>query len=96
LECLTSEEDGNYYNWIKIIIGQAPVLILSLYTHSNTAKFFGEFNDNARYMAMKNGTSFVLTISDARPSDMGMYYCAARDYDVMIFGKGVFLMYGGK
>ncbi|XP_064881494.1 uncharacterized protein LOC115138015 [Oncorhynchus nerka] len=94
LECLTSEEDGNYYNWIKIIIGQAPVLILSLYTHSKTAKFFGEFNDNPRYMAMKNGTSFVLTISDARPSDMGMYYCATRDYDAMIFGKGVFLMYG--
>ncbi|XP_041724147.2 signal-regulatory protein beta-2 [Coregonus clupeaformis] len=26
---------------------------------------------------------------------MGMYYCAARDYDAMNFGKGVFLMYGG-
>uniref|UniRef100_A0A4W5RKY5 Novel immune-type receptor 12 n=1 Tax=Hucho hucho TaxID=62062 RepID=A0A4W5RKY5_9TELE len=94
LECLTSEEDGNYYNWIKIIIGQAPELMLSLYTHSNTAKFFGEFNNDTRFTAMKSGTSFVLTISDARPSDMGMYYCASRDYDAMIFGKGVFLMYG--
>ncbi|KAK6292021.1 hypothetical protein J4Q44_G00378060 [Coregonus suidteri] len=95
LECLISEEDGNYYNWIKMIIGRAPVTMLSLYTHSNTAKLFGEFNNSTRFTATKSGTSFVLTISDARPSDMGMYYCAARDYDAMTFGKGVFLMYGG-
>ncbi|KAM9400699.1 uncharacterized protein ACWYII_030554 [Salvelinus alpinus] len=94
LECLMSEEDVNYYNWFKIIIGQAPVLMLSLYTHSNTAKFFGEFINSTRFTAMKSGTSFVLTISDARPSDMGMYNCAARDYDAMIFRKGVFLMHG--
>uniref|UniRef100_A0A674EDF4 Immunoglobulin domain-containing protein n=1 Tax=Salmo trutta TaxID=8032 RepID=A0A674EDF4_SALTR len=95
LECLMSEEDGNYYNWIKIIIGQAPVLMLSLYTHSNPAKFFGEFN-NTQFTTTKSGTSFVLAYSDARPSDMGMYKCAARDYDAMIFGKGVFLMHEGK
>ncbi|XP_029610717.1 uncharacterized protein LOC115194947 [Salmo trutta] len=95
LECLMSEQDGNYYNWIKIIIEQAPVLMLSLYFHSNTATFFGEFINSTRFTETKSGTRFVLTISDARPSDMGMYYCAARDYDAMIFRKGVFLMHGG-
>ncbi|CAB1345291.1 unnamed protein product, partial [Coregonus sp. 'balchen'] len=72
LECLISEEDGNYYIWIKMIIGRAPVTMLSVYTHSNTAKLFGEFNNSTRFTATKSGTSFVLTISDARPSDMGM------------------------
>uniref|UniRef100_A0A673VWF7 Novel immune-type receptor 12 n=1 Tax=Salmo trutta TaxID=8032 RepID=A0A673VWF7_SALTR len=73
---------------------QAPVLMLSLYFHSNTATFFGEFINSTRFTETKSGTRFVLTISDARPSDMGMYYCAARDYDAMIFRKGVFLMHG--
>uniref|UniRef100_A0A673VL20 Novel immune-type receptor 12 n=1 Tax=Salmo trutta TaxID=8032 RepID=A0A673VL20_SALTR len=92
LECLMSEQDGNYYNWIKIIIEQAPVLMLSLYFHSNTATFFGEFINSTRFTETKSGTRFVLTISDARPSDMGMYYCAARDYDAMIFRKGICLV----
>ncbi|CAB1351596.1 unnamed protein product [Coregonus sp. 'balchen'] len=69
-------------------VKQASVCILSLYIHSNNPTFYGEFNNSTRFVARKSGASFVLTIEDARPSDMGMYYCATRDYDAMIFGKG--------
>ncbi|CAB1345277.1 unnamed protein product [Coregonus sp. 'balchen'] len=70
-------------------------MMLSLYLHSKDPTFYGEFDNNTRFAAENNGDGFVLTISDAKPSDVGMYYCAARVYDYMIFGNGVFLMHKG-
>ncbi|XP_045072066.1 uncharacterized protein LOC121563727 [Coregonus clupeaformis] len=95
LKCFISGTGGDYYNWFKLTVGQAPVMMLSLYLHSKDPTFYGEFDNNTRFAAENNGDGFVLTISDAKPSDVGMYYCAARVYDYMIFGNGVFLMHKG-
>uniref|UniRef100_A0A4W5PF22 Ig-like domain-containing protein n=1 Tax=Hucho hucho TaxID=62062 RepID=A0A4W5PF22_9TELE len=77
------------------IVGQAPLLRQPFYSHLNTPTFYGEFI-NPEFAAEKSGTSFVLTIADARPTDVGMYYCAACDYDTIIFGNCVYLMHEGK
>uniref|UniRef100_A0A8K9VBA4 Ig-like domain-containing protein n=1 Tax=Oncorhynchus mykiss TaxID=8022 RepID=A0A8K9VBA4_ONCMY len=95
LKCFISGTGGDYYNWFKLTVGQAPVMIVSLYLDSKDPTLYGEFDNNPRFSAEKNGDSFVLTISNAKPSDVGMYYCAARDYDGMIFGNGIFLMHKG-
>uniref|UniRef100_A0A8C7LTX8 Ig-like domain-containing protein n=1 Tax=Oncorhynchus mykiss TaxID=8022 RepID=A0A8C7LTX8_ONCMY len=96
LKCFISGTGGDYYNWFKLTVGQAPVMIVSLYLDSKDPTLYGEFDNNPRFSAEKNGDSFVLTISNAKPSDVGMYYCAARDYDGMIFGNGIFLMHKGE
>ncbi|KAM9401337.1 uncharacterized protein ACWYII_030920 isoform 1-T1 [Salvelinus alpinus] len=93
LKCFISGTGGDYYNWFKLRVGQAPAMIVSLYLDSKDPTLYGEFDNNPRFSAEKNGDSFVLTISNAKPSDVGMYYCAARDYDGMIFGNGIFLMH---
>eukprot|EP00063_Salmo_salar_P036683 XP_014011518.1 PREDICTED: uncharacterized protein LOC106577718 [Salmo salar] len=93
LKCFISGTGGDYYNWFKLTVGQAPAMIVSLYLDSKDPTLYGEFDNNPRFSAEKNGDSFVLTISNAKPSDVGMYYCAARDYDGMIFGNGIFLMH---
>ncbi|CAB1345290.1 unnamed protein product, partial [Coregonus sp. 'balchen'] len=68
------------------MIGQAPDVIsvcsLQISLESLTKKLI--------FATRKSGTSCVLTISD---SNMGMYYCAAIDYEHMIFRSGVFLMH---
>nr|XP_029530276.1 uncharacterized protein LOC115138025 isoform X2 [Oncorhynchus nerka] len=69
-------------------------LVISLLFRADPT-LYGEFDNNPRFSAEKNGDSFVLTISNAKTSDVGMYYCAARDYDGMIFGNGIFLMHKG-
>uniref|UniRef100_A0A4W5JKV1 Novel immune-type receptor 12 n=1 Tax=Hucho hucho TaxID=62062 RepID=A0A4W5JKV1_9TELE len=95
LKCLISGTGEDYYNWFKLTVGQAPEMIVSLYLDSKDPTFYGEFDNNTRFAAEKNGDSFVLTISTAKPSDVGMYYCAVRDYEGMIFGNGIFLIHKG-
>ncbi|XP_064787637.1 uncharacterized protein LOC135510550 isoform X2 [Oncorhynchus masou masou] len=56
-----------------------------------TAIVFGEFDKKLCFATRKSGTRFVLTISDSTTSNMGMYYCAAIDYESMIFRSCVFL-----
>lgn len=60
-----------------------------------TAIFFGEFDKKLWFATRKSGTRFGLTISDSMASNMGMYYCAAIDYESMIFGSTVFLIHQG-
>uniref|UniRef100_A0A8C7JCZ0 Ig-like domain-containing protein n=1 Tax=Oncorhynchus kisutch TaxID=8019 RepID=A0A8C7JCZ0_ONCKI len=60
-----------------------------------TAIVFGEFDKKLCFATRKSGTRFVLTISDSTASNMGMYYCAAIDYESMIFGSCVFLKHQG-
>ncbi|XP_066537392.1 uncharacterized protein [Hoplias malabaricus] len=43
------------------------------------------------FTADKKGTELNLTLTDTREADSGLYYCAALDYDLVIFSKGVFL-----
>lgn len=60
-----------------------------------TAIVFGEFDKKLCFATRKSGTRFVLTIADSTASNMGMYYCAAIDYESMIFGSTVFLIHQG-
>lgn len=95
LECLITGDRAFDY-WIKLTVGEAPVFILSFYLNSKEPTFIGEFKNNSRYKCMMKGNRFVLTIADAGMSDVGMYYCAVRNYDEITFGRGVFLTHEGK
>ncbi|RXN15599.1 putative immune-type receptor 12 precursor [Labeo rohita] len=95
LECLISQEHGNYYSWFKQSLGEAPTCILSLYAVSLTPMFYGDFKNDKRFTVLKQRDLFALTINDAKPSDAGIYYCGARDYDLTIFSSGLFLNYKG-
>ncbi|XP_046905202.1 uncharacterized protein LOC124487153 isoform X2 [Hypomesus transpacificus] len=94
LECLITGDRAFDY-WIKLTVGEAPVFILSFYLNSKEPTFIGEFKNNSRYKCMMKGNRFVLTIADAGMSDVGMYYCAVRNYDEITFGRGVFLTHEG-
>ncbi|XP_043099026.1 novel immune-type receptor 12 [Puntigrus tetrazona] len=95
LECLISEDHENYFSWFKQSPGEAPTCILTLYGDALTATFYGDFKNEMRFIALKRGNLFTLTINDAKPSDTGIYYCGARDYDLITFSSGLFLNYKG-
>ncbi|XP_067117515.1 signal-regulatory protein beta-2-like [Osmerus mordax] len=94
LECLITM-DRMFDYWIKLTVGEAPVFIVSFYLNSKEPTFLGEFENNSRYKSRKKENRFVLTITDAEMSDVGMYYCAVRNYDEITFGRGVFLTHEG-
>lgn len=96
LECLISEDQENYVSWFKQSLGEAPTCILSLYTDALTPTFYGDFKNDTRLTAVKKNNYFTLIIKDLKPSDTGIYYCGARDYDHITFGNGLFLNYKGK
>ncbi|KAG1959423.1 putative immune-type receptor 1d [Pimephales promelas] len=95
LECLLPEEQENYLSWFKQSLGEAPTCILSLYADALTPTFYGDFKLDTRLTAVKKNNYFTLTIKDLKPSDTGIYYCGARDYDHITFGNGLFLNYKG-
>lgn len=94
LECIIDEIHENYYSWFRQSLGEAPVCIITLYSGS-PPQHHGDFEQDKRFIAEENGSQFTLTISDTKESDAGIYYCAARDYNLIIFSKGVFLIYEG-
>lgn len=96
LECLISEDHENYVSWFKQSLGEAPTCILSLYADASTPTFYGDFKNDTRLTAVKKNNHFTLIIKDLKPSDTGIYYCGARDYDHITFGNGMFLNYKGK
>ncbi|NP_001020667.1 novel immune-type receptor 12 precursor [Danio rerio] len=93
LECLISVNLENYFSWFKQTLGEAPTCIVSLYAESSTPVFYGEFKNNHRMSVQKEKNTFVLNIKEAKPSDAGIYYCGARDYDLITFSNGLFLNY---
>ncbi|CAM4517413.1 unnamed protein product [Leuciscus chuanchicus] len=95
LECLISEDHENYFSWFKQSLGEAPTCILSLYTEALTPTFYGDFKNDTRLTAVKKNNNFTLIIKDLKPSDTGIYYCGARDYEHITFGNGLFLNYKG-
>ncbi|XP_066537416.1 uncharacterized protein [Hoplias malabaricus] len=90
LNCKIEEFHENYFSWFRQSLGEAPTCIVTLYSGSAPV-FHGDFLHEKRFTADKKGTGFNLTITDTREADSGLYYCAARDYDLVIFSKGVFL-----
>ncbi|XP_066537414.1 uncharacterized protein [Hoplias malabaricus] len=90
LNCKIEEFHENYFSWFRQSLGEAPTCIVTLY--SGTAPVFhGDFLHEKRFTADKKGTELNLTLTDTSEADSGLYYCAARDYDLVIFSKGVFL-----
>ncbi|XP_036403558.1 T cell receptor beta chain MC.7.G5-like [Megalops cyprinoides] len=96
LSCSLPQGHDNYFSWFRQAVGRPPVCMLTMYAHSQEATFYGEFKNDSRFNARRIGTMLSLTISNPRPEDAGMYYCAARDYDLMVFGGGTFLAYEGE
>ncbi|XP_036452625.1 uncharacterized protein LOC118825880 [Colossoma macropomum] len=94
LHCKIEEFHENYFSWFRQSLGEAPTCILTLYADSSPVRH-GDFRHDERFTAEKKGTRFTLTISNIREADSGIYYCAARDYDLVFFSKGVFLKYEG-
>ncbi|KAM6949574.1 uncharacterized protein FYW47_015968 [Aplochiton taeniatus] len=94
LKCVVSGDQGNfYYSWFRVSSGEVPLLILSIYSHSSSAIFYGEFKNSGRFKARRINESFVLTIEDTRVTDEGTYYCFARDYEILYFGRGALLLH---
>ncbi|MBN3299709.1 KV07 protein, partial [Amia calva] len=95
LSCSISGTSASYFSWFRQVPGQPPKCILTLYVHSPVPTLYGEFTNETRFKVQKEGESFNLTISDLKTSDMGRYYCGVRDYDLLIFGNGTFLLITG-
>uniref|UniRef100_A0A672QWP8 Novel immune-type receptor 12 n=1 Tax=Sinocyclocheilus grahami TaxID=75366 RepID=A0A672QWP8_SINGR len=87
-KCLISQHHENVYSWFKQSLGEAPTCILSLYAETSTPTFYGDFKNDKKLSVLKRGNIFALTIKDAKPSDTGIYYCGARDYDLITFSCG--------
>ncbi|XP_028829476.1 uncharacterized protein LOC114786461 [Denticeps clupeoides] len=85
LRCVLSPGPENYLFWFKHTSGHAPVCIVSYYPSTN--QFFAE----ERFNATKEREDFILTISNATPSDAGWYYCGFRHSDLIAFSHGVYL-----
>uniref|UniRef100_A0A8C9S714 Ig-like domain-containing protein n=1 Tax=Scleropages formosus TaxID=113540 RepID=A0A8C9S714_SCLFO len=92
LSCAIQTAD-NYLYWFKQMVGQPPQSILYFYAHSPDPVFFKEFQNDLRFAVQKNLTSMALRISSAKATDAGYYYCCTRDYDSIVFGNGVLLIY---
>ncbi|KAK1796931.1 hypothetical protein P4O66_000895 [Electrophorus voltai] len=74
--------------------GEAPTCIITLYAGS-VPVFHGDFTHDRRFKVNKSETQYTLTISDLKQADAGIYYCAVRDYNLVVFSNGVFLKYEG-
>ncbi|XP_035375858.1 uncharacterized protein LOC118240126 [Electrophorus electricus] len=94
LKCIISKYYENYFSWFRQSLGEAPTCIINLYAGSLPV-FHGDFTHDRRYKVNKSETQFTLTISDLKQADTGIYYCAVRDYDLVVFSNGVFLKYEG-
>ncbi|XP_022533369.2 novel immune-type receptor 12 [Astyanax mexicanus] len=92
--CRMEEFYENYYSWFRQSLGEAPTCIITLY--SGTAPMrHGAFKEDKRFTADKKGTQLTLSITNTKEADSGIYYCAARDYDLIVFSNGIFLEYEG-
>uniref|UniRef100_W5LEP1 Ig-like domain-containing protein n=1 Tax=Astyanax mexicanus TaxID=7994 RepID=W5LEP1_ASTMX len=90
--CRMEEFYENYYSWFRQSLGEAPTCIITLY--SGTAPMrHGAFKEDKRFTADKKGTQLTLSITNTKEADSGIYYCAARDYDLIVFSNGIFLEY---
>ncbi|MBN3318164.1 KV07 protein, partial [Atractosteus spatula] len=93
LECITEAENIKTWLWLKLIIGQAPQIIVADYYGKKM--FHEEFKSNSHWTAKNDDKSFNLTLLKAESSDTGIYYCGIQLYNTFSFGNGTFLILKG-
>ncbi|XP_018598090.1 immunoglobulin kappa light chain-like [Scleropages formosus] len=95
LQCFCPNDDMEYTFWLKLNVGQIPLLIATSLKFSSDAMFYNNFN-STRFQ-VKTGVGLNhLTISNIESSDSAMYYCGMRkDYSI-VFGAGTYLVIKGK
>lgn len=77
------------------MLGEKPHVIATSYQFQS-AKFYNEFEKNARFDADIGSFSFNLSISNITLSDSATYYCAVTFLYDITFGQGTVLIVKGK
>ncbi|XP_037390425.1 uncharacterized protein LOC119262447 [Pygocentrus nattereri] len=65
--------------WLKQTPGEKLLVIAYAY-RTTTVKYYNGFHESGRFNALRELSSFTLSISNAEPSDSATYYCVAADY----------------
>ncbi|XP_036452789.1 uncharacterized protein LOC118826005 [Colossoma macropomum] len=65
--------------WFKQTPGEKPLLIASAF-HTVDIKYHNDFDKIGRFNAVREKSSFYLSISNAEPSDSATYYCSVTFY----------------
>uniref|UniRef100_A0A3B4EDS3 Ig-like domain-containing protein n=1 Tax=Pygocentrus nattereri TaxID=42514 RepID=A0A3B4EDS3_PYGNA len=79
LTCFFSSADASATAWFKQTPGEKPLLIASVF-RSAPVTYHNGFNKSGRFNAVREKSSFNLSISNAEPSDSATYYCAVAYY----------------
>uniref|UniRef100_A0A3B4EF54 Ig-like domain-containing protein n=1 Tax=Pygocentrus nattereri TaxID=42514 RepID=A0A3B4EF54_PYGNA len=80
--------------WYKQTPGEKPLLIASAF-HTVDVKYHNGFEKSGRFNAVREKSSFNLSISNAEPSDSATYYCSFAFYsDNALSGWTVLVLKG--
>uniref|UniRef100_A0A3B4D025 Ig-like domain-containing protein n=1 Tax=Pygocentrus nattereri TaxID=42514 RepID=A0A3B4D025_PYGNA len=94
LTCFFSSADASATAWFKQTPGEKPLLIASVF-RSAPVTYHNGFNKSGRFNAVREKSSFNLSISNAEPSDSATYYCAVAYYtDISLMDCTVFVLKG--
>ncbi|XP_066536322.1 uncharacterized protein [Hoplias malabaricus] len=79
LSCFFSSLDALVSSWFKQTPGEKPLLIATV-VRSTTVKYHNGFDKISRFKAIRQESSFNLSITNAEPLDSATYYCAVSYY----------------
>ncbi|XP_043100002.1 novel immune-type receptor 2b isoform X2 [Puntigrus tetrazona] len=96
LTCISPKESRNSIVWVKQILGQKPISIVSSY-QALPVEFDKGFDKHNRFFSAKDDTFFNLTITNTKESDTATYYCITFLYnfkfghvtDLIVKGRGL-------
>ncbi|KAL7876167.1 hypothetical protein AOLI_G00111300 [Acnodon oligacanthus] len=91
LSCFSSRDTKTTIVWIKQNHGEKPAVIATSYQHQ-PGIFKNGFDQSGRFKTQTADESFNLTISNLKPSDTAMYYCAVIFFYDITFGEGTVLV----
>nr|XP_040038234.1 immunoglobulin kappa light chain-like [Gasterosteus aculeatus aculeatus] len=88
LKCVYQNKDGEWFYWLKQMLGQQPKLISTFYKYNKNGTFHHEFENNLRFTLDTEKGQNHLTIIDLNISDSATYYCAHSTPYVLTFAEG--------